>query len=388
MIELANVDIQDASENPRTRTRRRKTRRLILVCGATCLVAAVFFLIASSNPSGDIRARRKFAAGFGGTGSLLVGLYAWPRIRHQRRRIASSAPSAPREAFALAAVLAVGGALAALALAAFSVTAQNTMRAHRLARARQLAAVAADEALRRLRELAEDDPRVDHLGESWAQPFAQRRPDGTRVESMVEDEERRLDLNRVKDGEPVARAVARLFARCGLSDPWGRVMRLRSAEYPTDSAEGSETPTSAPLRVWADLTDIPGFERAVMERRQSSFVSPAEVFTVLPAQNSPGPLLNVNTAPPEVLLAWFGPEHSQTAYRILAAREIAPIRSYESLTGLLANVSPDIAGEWLHVRSVWFRVEAIAKDGRMERRVRVLARRESAGLRIVEWISP
>ncbi|WP_448577115.1 general secretion pathway protein GspK [Thermosphaera sp.] len=345
-------------------------------------------MIASSNPSGDVRARRRFAAVFGGTGSILVGLYARPRSRPPRKDVASSVPSAPREAFALVAVLAVGGALAALALAAFSLTARDTARAQRSARARQLAVVAADEALRRLRELAEDDPSVDHLAESWARPFAQRRPDGTRVESRVEDEDRRLDLNRVKDGESVAQAAARLFLRCGLSDPWGRVMRLRSALSPPDGAKRSETRTIAPLRVWADLTEIPGFEREVMERQQPRFVSPVEVFTVLPPQNSPGPLLNVNTAPPEVLFAWFGPEHSRTAYRILAARETAPIRSHESLAGLLANVSPDVAEEWLQVRSAWFRVEAVATDGRMERRVRVLARREPTGLRIVEWTSP
>jgi len=364
---------------------------VLFAVGGMSLAAAAFMGAASFRGSGDLKLRRLFAAAFAVGGAALLALGAMRGGKD--RSAASSSKKVSRRGVTLVAVLAIGAALSALALLALSSAQRDMARARSLLRSRRLAALAADEAVRRLRQLADDDDSaVDHLEEDWAKPAVRQWADGTRLESRVEDENRRLDLNLLarvgKDAVPdaISQAAAELLVRCGAGDPGQRLANLRAAFYPSTPGvfEGKTGPV--PLRNWADLSEVPGFSRDFLDQNLTDRPRLGDVFTVAPFADGRPVVVNVNTAAPEVLSALFGMSSAGAVRALLSLREAAPLRSLEPAALTADPVAFDRLRPFLDVRSDLFRVEARAEEVGMERDVRVLARREVDGrVRVLEW---
>ncbi len=374
------------------RKRRRKRGPTLLVTGWFCLAATLFLFTTSLFGGGDVSLRRRFAGFFALTSAALLGLRAVKSAKY--RSTGSNTAETSRHGMTLAAVLAIGSALSALALFALSAAQQDLRRARALARERRLAALAADETLRRLQQIADDsDQNADHLDEDWAKPAIEERADGVRIESRVEDENRRLDLNALAhppiDAAPVARAIAELLVRCGAPDPQQRLENLRAALHASDADRRDEAaPSPLPLRIWADLTEVRGYDRSFLdgEARPPDAPRPADVFTVAPFRPRHFTPVNINTAAPETLAALFGSGQAGVVRWLLSLREAAPLRSLEPLAAAMDPTAFSRLRPWLDIRSDLFRVETLVRQGDTERRVRALARREEGGrVRVLEW---
>lgn len=390
----------DASETKyrsyrRRRSRRRRSQALLIaagVCGFSCL----FFLFASLDSSGNPGLRLKIAGAFLVAALLLLlsrSVGALFRRAGERRWEPVEDRPDPRSGLVLPAALIVGAALSALALHALAAARAETRAAEAVARARRLGAAAAAEALRRLGELAADDnPLVDHLGENWARAAAYTTPAGVRVISRVEDEERRFNLNNLTlaAAEPVARpvsaALADLLVRAGAGDARRRVEALRAA---LRDPEASAKPRSRPLADWAQLADIPGFDREFLEsptddnRRK---IRPADTLTVIPFDPLRPSPINLNTASAEVLTGFFGRERPDLVRAIEELRQTAPLSSVAALSRRLDPLLFNRLAPWMAVHSTHFRITVNAADERDRRSVQVLARRDLQGrVRVLEW---
>lgn len=379
----------------RRRSRRKRSQALLIaagVCGFSCL----FFLVASLDSSGNPGLRLKIAAAFLVAALLLLlsrSVGALVRRAGERRLEPVDDGPDPRAGMALPAALIVGAALSALALHALAAARAETRSAEAAARARRLGAAAAAEALRRLGELAADEnPLVDHLGEDWARAAAYTTPGGVSVISRVEDEERRFNLNNLTlaAAEPVARpvsaALAEVLARAGAGDPRRRVEALRAALR--DPEAGAE-PRLRPLADWAQLADIPGFDRDFLERPTDNDrreIRPADVLTVIPFDPLRPSPINLNTAPAEVLSGLFSRDRPDLVRAIEGLRRAAPLSSVAVLSRRLDPLLFNRLAPWMAVHSTHFRITATAADERGGRTVRVLARRDLEGrVRVLEW---
>ena len=390
-------DPNEGARPPRRR-RRRRVAQAMMVSAVFCILPAIFFLLVSlrqEEPS-CARLQRRVALGFLIAGAALGVARAAEaaRVNRRLRQIeAEAAAEEGRSGMALVAAVAIGAALAALALHALAAARAGLRAAESAALGRRLGALAAGEVRRRLRDLADDrDPLVDHLGEDWARPAEFDLPEGIRLESRVEDENRRFNLNHLaraaaESERRVETAIAsELLSLAGAPDPRRRLDALRAAMR----VSGADAePKFAPLSAWGDLTAIEGFDRDFLEREADGVarrIRPADAFTVAPFDALQPWTINLNTAPEGVLLALFGRARGDAVRAALSLREAAPLRSLEPLALVADPVTLLRLRPWIGVRSTLFRVEArAAADGR-ERRVRALARREGDGaVRILEW---
>lgn len=382
---------------PPRRRRRRRVAQAVSVSVVFCLLFALFFLLISLRQEGAATAQlqRRFALGFLAAG-VALGLgraMEAARVKRRIRELEAEAAAEDRAGMALVAALMIGAALSALALHALAAARAGLRAAESAAQSRRLGALAAGEARRRLRELADDrDARVDHLSEEWARPAAFELPDGIRLESRVEDENRRFDLNHLaraaveSERRPETAVAAELLSLAGAPDPRRRLDALRTAlRAPTGDAESKPRPLSA----WAELTGIEGFDRDFLEREADGAarrVRPADVFAVAPFDAARPPPINLNTAPEGVLLGLFGRARADAVRAALSLREAAPLRSLEPLALVADPVAFARLRPLMDVRSALFRVETRATAAGRERRVRALARREGNGeVRILEW---
>ncbi|MCW5893622.1 MAG: general secretion pathway protein GspK [bacterium] len=218
-----------------------------------------------------------------------------------------------------AALVAVTAALAALVVVALGVLA-GTLRAERRTRA-ALATLQADALARSAAATAAalladwtalDQP--DDVHAPWAQPIAPQELGGGRVEVIVEDEARRLDLGtaepdalpRLLEALALDRALADAIADWTDPDDRPRPYGAERAAY-----RDGTPPPNAPLRSVGELGLVRGVDARTLARLRP-FVTVAGEAGV-----------NPNTAPREVLLAWLG--DAARADEILARRATVPI---------------------------------------------------------------
>lgn len=211
---------------------------------------------------------------------------------------------------------------------------------------------------------------IDHLGETWAAPMGPYRVGQDKVSVRVTAADGKLNLNHLvgPDGQAdlqYAVILRRLYATLGL-DPqlvdslqdWLDVDSVAAGDLGAESAyyERLSPPyrcKNGPLDSLGELRAVRGYDAAMVERL-TPYVS------ALPSDMVNGALLNVNTAPPEVLLALDPQFTPDTVDAIVTAR---PFATVEQVTALAEVRGEPEAVRWLSTRSRYFLVTAEARGG-------------------------
>ncbi|HEY5632925.1 MAG TPA: type II secretion system minor pseudopilin GspK [Burkholderiaceae bacterium] len=231
---------------------------------------------------------------------------------------------------------------------------------------------------------------VDHLGEPWAVPVADTRLDETvTAGAKISDESRsallagqmfdaqaRLNLaGLAQGGQPsVAQldALRRLLEILGLPRSLADSALERIAQGQPRVSQGRTEPAAAPpvLRL-ADLMTVRGFDAGVIEAL-------APFAVVLPRPT----LVNVNTAPAEVIAAVVPEADLATARRFVARRERT---FYRDLTGAAADFDGEVtlSSSLLSVGSSYFIVRGMIRFDRVESSSETLIARNADQIEIV-----
>ncbi|MCX7010461.1 MAG: type II secretion system protein GspK, partial [Kiritimatiellaeota bacterium] len=148
-----------------------------------------------------------------------------------------------------------------------------------------------------------------------------------------------------------------------------------------------------PLFTWGELLHIHGFNRDFFRPHESETVftrtatNLLDSFTIVPIPRDRPVRVNVNTASREVLLAIAGVDQASAVQQLLALRESGPLRSLQPIRRAVPPAMQDAVERFLDVRSLYFRVEAVAmQDGQSERIFALARRNENGALAIVQWI--
>jgi general secretion pathway protein K len=272
-------------------------------------------------------------------------------------------------------VVLLGVALLTLVVVDFSTTSAlgylsaanqaDEMRAYYLARS----AVSVGAAL--LVEDAQQDAAngtpYDGLTDVWASPFPPLPVEGGVAELSVVDETRKFDINMIVDpntGQPSPARLAiaqRLFENLGISpDLLGAIVDWLDPDS-VESPNGAEAdyymrlippymPRNGPMPTIGDLRMIKGIDDATFNRLK-------QYVTVMPE-----PLLNVNTAEPEVLGALtVGLQGNPGAIRqILGVRLLQPFVKVTDLFALPALAQDkDALSSLLTTRSQYFTISGM-----------------------------
>jgi len=211
---------------------------------------------------------------------------------------------------------------------------------------------------------------IDHLQERWAQPLGPYPVGDGEVSVSIVSADGRLNLNDLigRDGkldEEFAAILRRLYERLGLQPELvdALVDWIDPDEVPTGSAGAESDYYSAlphPYRsknTWLDsLQELPavrGYDEKVLERLRP-YVS------ALP----PPTLLNVNTAPPEVLAALDPALSEAEVNAIVTVRSATPFATVDNLLALPVLQKYSLPKKWLTTVSRYFYVSSRARLGR------------------------
>ncbi len=242
------------------------------------------------------------------------------------------------------------------------------------------------------RALLDDDrrtSRVDHLGEPWALRLPPTTVEGGKLSGRIDDQQGLFNLNNlVKSGESDVRQIAsfrRLLSLLGLPatladaladwlDADNELRSLNSAEDPYYMAQNPPYLAANQLLVdLADLALVRGFDDDT-RNRLLPFV------TALPRAT----VINVNTAPPEVLAAVIDGLELDQARTIVRQRERAYFRDLADFTSRLPR-TVKLPAEGVAVSSTYFLVQARVTIGRSVASGAALLAREGSGWPVVLW---
>jgi len=276
--------------------------------------------------------------------------------------------------------VALVAALAASVVAAFGFAVESLSGRHDLAQARWLARGAIDWA----RNVLADDSRrsgdIDHLGETWAVKVPPTPVDEGEVSGEIEDLSGRFNLNNLAPNGVVDKDAVKQFSRLleavGVSTAqaagmatilggWLDAAQEDPSFYPQPS-DGSTTvkPLNAPFVSVDELANVPGFDAATVERLRP-FVA---AVPASPARS----LLNVNTAPAEVLAATLENYSLDRARNLVSGRNTAWFTGkadFEQRSGLTMDESR------FSLKSYYFLASGRAHFGTATTRMQVLLAR-------------
>lgn len=212
--------------------------------------------------------------------------------------------------------------------------------------------------------LAEDarNTVVDHRGELWASGLPSTEVEHGTLSGRIVDLQGLFNLaNLHNDGKPSERDIAALRRLLGF-------LGLR--------AELADAIAAAqPMSEIGELHRVPGCDDAVVARLRAYAV-------VLPRRT----MLNVNTAPPEVLAAVVDGLALAEALVLTNGARAAPVRDAAELHSRLPRVELVAAATQVSVQSAFFLVEGFAKVGRSQARVQALLQRgDRATMPAIVW---
>jgi len=256
---------------------------------------------------------------------------------------------------------------------------------------------------------ADDEPAVDHLRKPWALPQLATNPAGVVVAVRITDENRFFDWNNlaIPPLGPQARSASDIaMDLMNLGGDYAPVDRLAAlGDWVDDDSNGLwETPfyrqqsppstaANRPLFAWSELLHVHAFSRdlfrphegeAIFSRAATNLL---DSFTIVPVPRDHPVRVNVNTASREVLLAIAGVDQASAVQQLLALREGGPLRSLQPIRRAVSPAMQDAVERFLDVRSLYFRIEAVAlQDGQSEHIFALARRNENGALAIVQWI--
>jgi general secretion pathway protein K len=228
--------------------------------------------------------------------------------------------------------------------------------------------------------LAEDNPAIDHLGELWARRLPPVPAEKAQVAGTMSDEQAKFNVNNLaREGgvaPPDLIAFQRLLAALGLPaglaeavvdwlDPDSEVTQPNGAEDPYYLA--LEVPYRTAGRRVVDLGElvrVRGFDADIVARL-------APFVTALPEPT----LVNVNTAPAEVLQALVPGLGKEEVARVLQLRKTKPFQSREEFLRALSRPSSESIVALLDVKSRYFAAETTVRLDRVVVAYRALFQR-------------
>jgi general secretion pathway protein K len=216
--------------------------------------------------------------------------------------------------------------------------------------------------------LAEDKNESDHVQEAWAEARAGLPLEGAKVSLVIADAQALFNLNNlVRDdelSEKDVQAFQRLLASLNLPPDLAlaaadSVDENSDALYPGGAEDldylAHDPPYRAPNRAFLDvhdLTRVKGFTPEMVLRLEA-FV------TALPEPT----LVNVNTAPPEILAAVIPEMSMADAGALIEMRKNAPFESVEEMRAQFPQLG-DVSQISLGVASQHFKIFVRAEVGR------------------------
>jgi len=96
-------------------------------------------------------------------------------------------------------------------------------------------------------------------------------------------------------------------------------------------------------------------------------------------------LINVNTAPEEVLRAWLGEDQADLAADIVSAREKEPFAKMDEIKEAIGEDIPSKVLEKMKVKSAYFTILAEGRSGGVAVRLRAVVQRLPDEVRIIYW---
>lgn len=217
--------------------------------------------------------------------------------------------------------------------------------------------------------LAEDarDSKVDHLGESWANPIHALPVESANMSGLIVDQQALFNLNNlVRDGRDSEADIA-LFKRLltQLKLPTELVYPLLdwidedNLVHDPGGAEDADYLLGAqpyrcanqPLISVDELYRVRGFDRAIIERLKPFVTALSERTTI-----------NVNTAPRAVLIALL-PDLAETDIStVLENRKTAFFKSKQDFRARLPHAAPALRDEHFDVTSNYFLAHVIVRS--------------------------
>ena len=265
---------------------------------------------------------------------------------------------------------------------------------------------------RALKILSDDENLlVDHPAEIWAQPVAIEDPLGFRTEIRIIDGERWFDINNLAlevdvEVRPVREVLHDLYRACGDMHPTLRIQALKDwvdanseGNYEQAWYEKEDPPyrcANAPMMSFEEINLVAEIDTDFYNRLPSDedeLPHPMDTFIALPPLQTTKTRLtriNVNTAPPHVLLGIVGPDQSALVEQFLAFRQQQPIREIGAYLNRLPPGTMDVANAYLDVKSQFYHVEVVtagqgSKSGHLVT-ARILVHRDSKGrVEILQW---
>jgi general secretion pathway protein K len=242
------------------------------------------------------------------------------------------------------------------------------------------------------RQIMQDDARsstIDHLAEAWAFPLPRTPLDDGSIEGGIEDAQGRLNVNNLALdnglGKEEHKRLGRLFARRGVPvvaletiADWidaDQDVRPGGAED-TAYAQGPSPslPANAPLVRTAELAAVRG-----LTPRDVARIAP--FVAALPA----GTVLNVNTAPPEVIAAAVEGLDGERLANFIADRAKKPFTTIAEFRARLPDGVNAVNETALGVSSNYFIVTVRARQGRAIAQARALLKRDGREWPAVVW---
>jgi general secretion pathway protein K len=204
-----------------------------------------------------------------------------------------------------------------------------------------------------------DSPRAP-----WAHPLGRQTIGPGWVEVTVEDEARRLDLNAPGADVALGRLLRALDLEAGLADALADWIDRDDAERP----HGAErdwyrrrspplVPPNGPLVSLSELAGLRGGDARTLERLRPFVTVAGE------------PRVNPNTASHEVLAAWLGDPSRADDIVARRARSLVPCDDLPPCT----------------TRAQHYRVQVVARVGRVRRRVEAIVWAVGSAPRVTAW---
>jgi general secretion pathway protein K len=225
-------------------------------------------------------------------------------------------------------------------------------------------------------------PTIVHLGQPWAFRLPATPIENGSIGGYITDAQSRLNVNNLAPGgtaaAPARAAFLRLFGQLGVPatllnavsdwvDADDQVTEGGGAEdgyYAAQSVPGLAA--NAPVRRIAELIAVRGADPTLLARL-APFIDALDAPTAI----------NVNTAPPEVLMAAIGGLDATAAAALVANRARAPFASISDFRARLPGNTLAVDETLLSVKSDWFVVTIEARQGDTAARARALLKRSA-----------
>ncbi len=291
--------------------------------------------------------------------------------------------------------------IVAMLIVALATTAASLMLHQQDASVRQLEAARDHEQARWLlhggtqwaRVILRADARsstLDHAGELWATGLPPTQVEQGTLSGNIQDQQGLFNLNNLvregKSSEPDIAALRRLLQAAGLrvelADAIADWIDTDSDPRSGESAEDEyylrlAAPYRAanqPLVSIEDLLRIRGCDHGVV-------ASLRRVATALPLRVA----VNVNTAPPEVLVAIVEGLTLPEATVLASSRKSAPFTGRDDFRTRLPRTELNVENENVSVDSRFFLVQGRASVGKAEQRIQALLQRSGMALPTIVW---